>query len=187
MSRELRADAKANHERILEVAAAVFARDGSEATLKVIAAEAGVGIGTLYRRFESRNDLIEATYRHETEKLAEATPELLRRRTAVRALIVWMERFVDYMTTKHGMADALPEILGARDGLRDHSRAALVGAVQTLLEAGASDGTIRTDVSSGDVLMALGGVAMITAHESDRSLASRLIALLVEGVEPRRA
>ncbi|MCL1869382.1 MAG: TetR/AcrR family transcriptional regulator [Promicromonosporaceae bacterium] len=186
MARSLRADAQANHERLLEVAAQAFAHaGGADVSLKAIAAEAGVGIGTLYRRFPTREDLIEATYRSETTRLSDAAAALLETRTPLDALREWAERFVDYMLTKQGMADALPAILASRDGLRQHSRDALGRAVSRLLDAGVKAGELRADCAAPDVLMALGGITLISGHEHDRALASRLIALLLEGLLPR--
>jgi AcrR family transcriptional regulator len=182
MSHSLRADAQANYDRLLEVAARAFAREGAEASLKAIAAEAGVGIGTLYRRFPTREDLIEATYRNETTRLCESAPEMLRDRAPVDALREWMEQFVDYMLTKQGMADALPAILAAREGLRLHSRKALGEAMETLLAAVTAAGRLREGVAAGDVIMALGGITLISAHERQRQLASRLISMLLDGL-----
>jgi AcrR family transcriptional regulator len=182
MSRSLRADAQANYDRLLEAAADAFAREGADASLKAIAAEAGVGIGTLYRRFPTREDLIEATYRNETTRLCESASALLADREPIAALRQWMELFVDYMLTKQGMADALPAILAARDGLRLHSRQALGEAVTALLAAGTATGRLREDAAAGDVLMALGGITLISEHEHQRELASRLITLLLDGL-----
>jgi len=182
MPRSLRADAQANYDRLLEVAARMFAREGADTSLKAIAAEAGVGIGTLYRRFPTREDLIEATYRNETARLCESASRMLKDRAPLEALREWMEQFVDYMLTKQGMADALPVILAAHDGLRLHSREALGEAVATLLDAGISAGRLRADVAAGDVLMALGGITLISGHEYQRELASRLITLLLDGL-----
>lgn len=186
MARTLRADAQANHERILEVAAQHFARDGSETSLKAIAADAGVGIGTLYRRFPTREDLVEATYRQETDRLCASASDLRARLEPVAALRTWMERFVDYMLTKQGMADALPAILAAQEGLRAHSREALRRAVAELLDAGIDAGAIRPDADANDTLMGLGGVTLISEHEHQRGLASRLIALLIDGLVATR-
>jgi AcrR family transcriptional regulator len=182
MARSLRADAQANYDRLLEVAARAFAAAGADASLKAIAAEAGVGIGTLYRRFPAREDLIEATYRNETARLGQLAPELLAGRDPVDALREWMERFTDYMLTKRGMADALPAILAARDGLRLHSRQILGEAVETLLAAGIAAGRLRPDLAAGDVLMALGGITLISEYEDQRDLASRLISLMLNGL-----
>lgn len=182
MPRSLRADAQANHDRLLEVAARAFAEHGADASLKAIAAEAGVGIGTLYRRFPAREDLVEATYRNETDRLCASAAELLADRAPLAALRDWAEAFVDYMLTKQGMADALPAILAAREGLRAHSRDALGQAVTTLLEAGTAAGQVRGDAAPNDVLMALGGITLISGHENQRDLASRLITLFIEGI-----
>ncbi|MER7184143.1 helix-turn-helix domain-containing protein [Streptomyces hyaluromycini] len=182
MQRALRADAQANHDRLLEVAARAFAEQGADASLKAIAATAGVGIGTLYRRFPTREDLIEATYRNETDRLCASARDLLADRSPLAALRAWAEAFVDYMLTKKGMADALPAILAAREGLRQHSRDALVEAVTTLLTAGAATGQLRRDAQPNDVLMALGGITLISGHEHQRDLASRLIVLLLDGL-----
>ena len=185
MSRRLRADAQANRDRLLEVAAQAFASHGADASLKAIAAEAGVGIATLYRRFPAREDLIEATYRNETNRLAESAVELLADKDPVDALREWMERFADYMLTKRGMADALPAILASRGGLRLQSRKALGEAVQSLLAAGTAAGRLRPGLSAGDVLMALGGITLISEHEQQPELASRLISLLLLGLAAR--
>lgn len=182
MPRSLRADAQANHDRLLEVAARTLAQKGADASLKAIAAEAGVGIGTLYRRFPTREDLIEAIYRNETARLSESAAELLETRSPLHALRAWMEAFVDYMLTKQGMADALPAILATQEGLRLHSREALGNAVATLLAAGISAGELRADASTNDTLMALGGITLISGHEHQRDLASRLISLLLDGL-----
>jgi AcrR family transcriptional regulator len=185
--RPLRADAQLNLDRLLESAAEAFARDGADTSLKAIAQHAGVGIGTLYRRFPTRDDLIEATYRNETERLCERAPELLASSAPSVAFRTWMEAFVDYMQTKHGMADALPGILSANEGLRLHSRDLLRDAIQALLTASVDDGSVRAGVPADDVMMALGGITLIAANESQRSLASRLIDLLVAGLAPAAA
>jgi len=186
MARSLRADAQANHERLLEVAARAFAREGADTSLKAIAAEAGVGIGTLYRRFPTREDLIEATYRNQTTILCESARTMAGELPPLDALRTWMESFVDYMLTKQGMADALPAILATRDGLRLHSRTALAEAVETLLAAGIATGALRPDCSASDVLMALGGITLISEHEHQRELASRLISVLLDGLVAAR-
>ena len=182
--RVLRADAQLNHERLLEAAARAFARDGADTSLKAIARDAGVGIGTLYRRFPTREDLIEATYRNETTRLCELAPELLATSTPVGALRSWMEGFVDYMLTKHGMAEALPGILAGRDGLRLHSRESLRNAIDLLLSHAVAEGSVRSDVPADDVMMALGGITLIAGHEDERQLASRLLELLIAGLAP---
>lgn len=187
MKRSLRADARANHDRLLEVAAQAFARDGADASLKAIAAQAGLGIGTLYRRFPTREDLIEAVYRSENARLSAAASSLLAEQPPLEALRAWMEDFVDYMLTKQGMSDALPMILASHDGLRTQTRQTLEDAVRMLVVAGQRDGSLRRDIDPNDVLMALGGITLIAGHEDQRDLASRLLTLLLDGLLAQRA
>ncbi|MDI5963360.1 helix-turn-helix domain-containing protein [Streptomyces sp. SL13] len=188
--RPMRADARLNHDRILDAAALAFARDGSEASLKAIAKDAGVGIGTLYRRFPTRETLVEATYRSETAKLCSAATELLADSPPDRALRGWMDRFVDYMAAKHGMADALRAVLTAEGDLRMRTRDMLTEALGTLLSAGAADGSLRSDLATNDVLMGLGGITLIAGEPDRRELAHRLLDLLLDGIRthgPRQA
>lgn len=186
MERPLRADARANHDRLLEAAAQAFARHGADASLKAIAADAGLGIGTLYRRFPTREDLIEAVYRSENARLSSAASSLLAELAPLKALRAWMEDFVDYMLTKQGMSDALPMILASHDGLRTQTRQTLEDAVTVLVEAGQRDSSLRRDIDPNDVLMALGGITLIAGHEDRRDLASRLLTLLLDGLIAQR-
>jgi AcrR family transcriptional regulator len=179
--RPLRADARRNEDRLLQAAAAAFARDGVDASVKDIAREAGVGVGTLYRRFPSKELLIEATYRHEVQLLCQAAPELAGSLPPMAALRAWMERFIDFMATKHGMADALRVVL-TDEGERLQTRALLAEAIDHLLTAGAHQGITRTQVKANDVLMALGGISLIAGSVHQRDLASRLVDLLLHGI-----
>ncbi|MFJ9567171.1 TetR/AcrR family transcriptional regulator [Streptomyces fuscichromogenes] len=180
-NRPLRADAQRNEDRLLRAAAAAFAREGADASVKDIAREAGVGVGTLYRRFPSKELLIEATYRHEVRILCEAAPELAAALPPEEALRTWMERFVDFMTTKHGMADALRVVL-TDDDERQQTRAHLAAAVGLLLAAGDSRGAVRSRVKAHDVLMALGGISVMADTERRPDLTAPLIDLLLHGV-----
>jgi len=181
VSRPLRADARANHDRLLEVAATAFAREGTGASLKAIAREAGVGIGTLYRRFPTREHLVEAVYRNEVGRLCAAAPDLLATQPPVDALTTWMERFVDFMAAKRGMADVLRAVL-LSDEDRLHTRDLLRTAIAALLDAGVAAGAVRPGVDPNDVLMGLGGITLIAGAERERDLATRLIGLLLHGV-----
>jgi AcrR family transcriptional regulator len=105
--RPIRADARANEDKLLAAAALAFARDGTAATLKQIAKDAGVGIATLYRRFPTREQLVDATYRYATARLSAQTSDLLGELPADRALRAWMSQVLDYLAAKHGMADTL--------------------------------------------------------------------------------
>ena len=179
--RRLRADAQRNQDRLLEAAAAAFSSDGANASVKDIARAAGVGIGTLYRRFPSKELLIEATYRHEVQDLCDAALELSASHPPQDALRAWMERFLDFMVTKHGMVDALRVVL-TDDTKRLETRAQLAAAIDHLLAAGEGKSVIRPQVDARDVLMALGGISLITASEQRPELAARLIDLLLNGV-----
>lgn len=181
----MRADARENLDRILAAAARLFAEDAADTSLKAIAKEADVGIATLYRRFPTREDLIEATYRHETERLARSADELLAAMAPDVALRQWMDAFVDYMLTKDGMAEALPAILAARDGLRVHSRDVLRAAIDRILRAAVAANLLRDDVPADDVMMAIGGVTLIAGHEHERDFAARLLDLVMAGLRPR--
>jgi AcrR family transcriptional regulator len=179
--RPLRADAQRNEDRLLKAAAAAIARDGANASVKDIARAAGVGVGTLYRRFPSKELLIEATYRNEVELVCEAAPELVASLPPAEALRTWMERFIDFMATKHGMADALRVVL-TDEGERLQTRAHLAEAIGHLLTAGMSQRATRTQVRPQDVLMALGGISLIADTEQQPDLATRLIDLLLLGI-----
>ena len=171
----MRADAQENHDRLLEAAARAFGRDGADASLKAIAQDAGVGIGTLYRRFPTRDRLIEATYRNETARLCAAAPALLSEGDAVTALRAWMERFADYLEVKHGMGEALRAILVSDGDQRMRTRDLLTEAVATLTRAGVEQGRVRAEVDPYDLLMALGGVAMIAGPENRQALLELLL------------
>ena len=179
--RSLRADAQLNQDRLLEAAAAAFAREGAETSLKGIAKEAGVGIATLYRRFPTRELLIEAVYSNETARLCAAAGELLSTHPAVPSLRAWMDRFVDYMWTKRGMTGALHSVLVADDDVM-YTRGLLADAIATLMTAGVADDTIRADIAPYDVLMALGGVTLIAGDPSQNALGCRLLDLLIDGL-----
>jgi AcrR family transcriptional regulator len=181
-TRPQRADARRNRDRLLEVAVRAFSTDGPEVSLDAIAKEAGVGIGTLYRHFPTREALVEAAYRSELDRLCESAPELLKTSPAEVALRAWMDRFVDYMTTKRGMSGALRAVIASGGNPFAHSRDRLLAALTTLLEAGAAAGTIRTDVPAADLLIGLGGVTLAAGDAAQRDQAGRLLDLLMDGL-----
>lgn len=179
--RPMRADAQRNEDRLLKAAAAAFARDGADASVKDIAREAGVGVGTLYRRFPSKELLIEATYRNEVHLLCDAAPGLAASLPPDEALRTWMARFIAFMTTKHGMADALRVVL-TDDNERLETRRNLAEAVQQLLAAAAAEGAVRPGVEAPAVLMALGGISVTADSERRPDLTAQMIDLLLHGV-----
>ena len=180
--RPLRADAQRNRARLLDVAVVALA-NAPEVTLDAIAKHAGVGIGTLYRHFPTREALIEEVYRTELARLCDAVPELLATEAPDRALRAWMDRFVDYAATKRGLADALKMVIAAGGTPFAHSRERLVAAVGDLLAAG--EGTLRADVDPLDLLTALNGVCLATGEPTQREQAGRLLDLLMDGVRSR--
>ena len=180
--RPQRADAQRNRACLLAVASTALTED-DEVPLETIAERAGVGIGTLYRNFPHRNALIEAAYRHEVEALCDAAPELLRAgRPAVDALREWMSRFVHYAATKRGMSAALRAAVGSDSPLFGETRARIIGALAVLLDAGRSDGSVRTDVDAEDILRAMGAVWLVPDGDEWDPQVRRLLDLLVDGL-----
>ena len=183
--RPLRADAQRNRDRLLAVAARAFSGDAPDVTLESIARDAGVGIGTLYRHFPTREALIEAAYRNELARLCDAAAGLLRAGPPEQATRAWMDRFIDYMTAKRGMADALRAVIASGGDPFAQSRDRLLGAITTLLAAGAAAGTMRGDVEPGDVLASLSGVSLAAGEPAQRDQARRLLDLLMDGLRYR--
>ncbi|MFD9738973.1 TetR/AcrR family transcriptional regulator [Umezawaea sp. NPDC059074] len=181
-----RADAARNRERLLTAAVRAFTRDGLDATVKSIADDAGVGVGTLYRHFPTRDALIEAAYRNELDRLCDAADTLLTTEPPAQAVRTWMGRFIDYTTAKYGMAEALRAITAAGANPYAHSRDRLIDSLTTLLTAAAKANTIRQDTTPEDLLTALSGVAMAvgTGDQSRRTQADRVLDLLADGLRP---
>jgi AcrR family transcriptional regulator len=178
----LRADAQRNRERLLEVAVRVLTQAGPDVTLEAIAKEAGVGIGTLYRHFPTREALVDAAYRNELARLCDSVGDLLQEMSPDAALRAWMDRFVDYMTTKRGMGDALRALIASGGDPFSQSRVQLTAAVTTLLRAGSVAGLLRADVQPDDVLLSLSGVSLATADPAQREQAGRMLDLLMDGL-----
>ena len=183
--RRMRADAQRNRDRLLEVAVRAFAAGDGDVPLDAIAREAGVGIGTLYRHFPTREALVEAAYRSELARLCDAVPGLLAALPPDRAARAWMDRFADYMTTKRGMASALRAVIASGGDPYAQSRDRLLTAITTLLRAGAAAGTLRPDVEPADVLASLNGVTLAAGEPAQREQAGRLLDLLMDGLRYR--
>lgn len=184
-NRRLRADAQRNRDRLLAVAARAFAEDGAAATIDAIAREAGVGVGTIYRHFPTREALIEAAYRNELVGVCDAATELLDSLAPEKALRGWMDRFVDYMTTKLGMGDALRAVIATGTNPYAESRELLDRALEQLLGAAVADDAIRDDISADDVLINLSGIAIAALETGERQQAGRLLDLLLDGLRYR--
>jgi AcrR family transcriptional regulator len=179
-------DAQRNRERLLEVAVRAFSSGGPDVTLESIAREAGVGIGTLYRHFPTREALIEAAHRNELARLCDSAAELLQTMPADVALRTWMDRFIDYLATKHGMADALRAVIASGGDPFAQSRESLLAAITTLLAAGAADARLRRDIAPADVLAGLSGVSLVAGAPEQRDQAGRLLDLLLDGLRHTR-
>src|ERR1700735_2885612 len=152
-----RADARRNEQTLLEAAAKVFVTSGVEAPVRDIAAAAGVGMGTIYRHFPTRADLIIAVYRHQVEACAEAGPALLARSaTPYEALRRWVDLFVDFLVTKHGLAAALRSDNASFETLHAYFLDRLVPVCAELLDAAATAGEVRPDVDAYGLLLASG-------------------------------
>jgi AcrR family transcriptional regulator len=184
-AKPMRADARRNRDRLLEIAVRAFSADGPDVALETIAKEAGVGIGTLYRHFPTREALVEAAYRSELDRLCQSATELLRTEPPEVALRAWMDNFVDYMTTKRGMTEALRVVIASGGKPFAHSRFLLFEAAKTLLSAGAKAGTIRSDVLTGDVVTGLSGITLAAGDPEQRLQAGRLLDLMMDGLRPR--
>ncbi|MET8875151.1 helix-turn-helix domain-containing protein [Nocardia sp. NPDC004604] len=184
--RPLRADAQRNRDKILSAAVRVFAEDGLDAHLDRIAKEAGVGSGTLYRNFPTREVLIEAAYRNELAKLCDAAPQLLESMPPELALRAWMGRFIDYATAKLGMADALRALVESGVDPYVRSKDMMLDALTSLLEAGSRASAIRSDIGATDMFAALTGIALASGKAEQRQQAERLLDLTFDGLRASR-
>ncbi|MFL6120445.1 TetR/AcrR family transcriptional regulator [Actinophytocola sp.] len=180
-----RVDAQRNRLRLVAVAREAFAASGEKVTLEAIARAAGVGIGTLYRHFPTREALVEAVYRAELGKLCDSAAELLAQHGPTNALRAWMDRFADYVAAKRDMADTLRAMIAAGTITSSQARVRLAEAVQTMLDAGAEAGTIRSDVRAEDVVASLVGVFLACGSPEQRAQAGRMLDLLVAGLVAR--
>jgi len=182
-ARSKRADARRNEEALLEAAAAVFVKSGVDAPVRDIAAEAGVGMGTIYRHFPTRADLVIAVYRHQVEACAEAGPALLASSSTPHAALTrWVGLFVDFLTTKHGLAAALQSDSARFETLHAYFLDRLVPVCAQLLDAAAAAGEIRPGVDAFGLLRAIGNLCVGggDSHYDARQMVGLLIAGLLE-------
>jgi AcrR family transcriptional regulator len=179
--RRLRSDALHNRHSLLAVAVSLLSRSDDEVSLEAIAREAGVGIGTLYRHFPTREALVVEAYSDEIDQLCTAVDRLLDTFPPHVALREWMQWLVDYVTVKRGMAGALGVAVDSGPGPLADTRHQLVTALDTLLRAGSEARTIRNDLDAQDVLFALRGIWMVPVSEQPDG-GRRLLNLLVDGL-----
>ena len=175
----MRADARRNIDALLEAAKAVFGASGVDAPVRAIADKAGVGVGTVYRHFPRRADLIAAVFRREMDACADAAPILAAEHEPFEALAHWMQRYAAFIAAKRGLAPALHSGNLAFEPLRAHFEQRVRPALRTLLQSAAAAGEVRTDVDSEELLSAVASLCM-PAHDDGH--ARRMVALLADGL-----
>jgi AcrR family transcriptional regulator len=185
-ARKPRADAQRNRERILEIAKKAFTRSGANISLDDVAKQAGVGAGTLYRHFPTRDALLEAVYRTEVEKLAAAEQKLAETMPPPAALRAWMLLFVDYIATKQIIAPALNTLVGGPSKVFEASGGLIKGAISTLVKRAIKSGDVRPDLDPLDLLRALVGVSNVASVPDWPQSARRLVDILLLGSRPIR-
>ena len=188
-ARPPRADARRNREKLLAAATALFAEHGEDVALEAVAARAGVGIGTLYRHFPSRDALVIAAYQHEVDALCAAAEDLLGSMPPDEALRAWVDRFADLIATKRAMGEALRSAASGSP-LYAETRERILGALRLLLEAGAAAGTLRADADPEDVQRVMSGIWYLPDGPEWRGTVGRMLDLVIDGLRygaPERA
>ncbi len=182
LARKPRCDGARNRQSLIDAAKTGFADVGLDVSLEEIARRAGVGIGTLYRHFPSREAVVEAVYRREVEQLAEAVPQLLETMPAGEALHRWMHLFVDYIATKRLIAPSLAAAASRTPTLYTCSVEIITGALATLVQRAVASGDVRKDIDPSDLLRALVGVSYGNPDKGWEASARRLIDILMDGL-----
>ncbi len=181
-TRKPRVDSARNRQLLIDAAKAGFAESGLNVSLEEVARRAGVGIGTLYRHFPTREAVVEAVYRREVEQLAEAVPQLLETSPAGEALHKWMHLFVDYIATKRLIAPALGAAASRTSTLHATSAELIMHAISTLVKRAIASGNVRKDIDPSDLLRALVGVSYGNPNEGWEASARRLVDILMDGL-----
>ncbi len=181
-----RADARRNRERLLAAALKLFTSAKGEVTLSAVAEGAGVGIGTLYRHFPTRDALVEAIYRTEVERLADAAPALLKEMPADQALEAWLTRYAELIATKRGLKEAVRSVFEPGADASVFSRERTQGAVTLLLDAAAKTGRVRDDLRPEDVLRAVSASTWSFAGQGDwRESVRPVLRIIMDGLRYR--
>lgn len=186
-ARKTRVDSVRNRERVLAAAKAVFAASGPAGSLEAVARQAGVGVGTLYRHFPTRQDLFEAVYRREVEQLVELAGQLGADLPPLEALRQWMHANVEFVATKKGMSAALAVAVHASSELTVHSIDRLSRALETLLRRAAEAGVIRDDIGAEDILRTIVGLCYTHDRPGWQSNVLRLVDVFVDGMRRRQS
>ena len=185
-ARKPRADSARNRQLLIDAAKEGFSEIGLSVSLEEIARRAGVGIGTLYRHFPTREAIVEAVYRREVEQLAQAVPQLLETWPAVDALHKWMHLFVDYIATKRLIAPSLGAAAGRTSPLHATSAELITRAITTLVKRAVAGGDVRKDIDPSDLLRAMVGVSYGNPDAGWQASARRLVDILMDGLRRKR-
>jgi AcrR family transcriptional regulator len=180
-----RADAAKNRKRLVTKARRLFSTAGGPTSLEAIAQAAGVGIGTLYRHFPTKEALVEAVYQRELDALDRKADDLLSAHRSFDAMRLWMDRYARFVVTKHAMHDALRISLSPGSGPLSEIRARISATIAKFLAAGSSDGSIRTDVLPEDLTLSIAGAVFAATAALDRGQVSRILDLLASALRPR--
>ena len=183
MPEPVRSHAIRNREHILEVASEAFAESG-DASLNAIAKRAGVGAGTLYRHFPTREDLILAVYRNDVRRVVDQVPGLLASHPPLDAFRVWFTTLADYVRVKHGLGEAMSRSAAAQHAVNE-TYAPVTQAVATLLDACVTDGSVRDGLDPADVLLLMGFLWRTTPDNPGKAQASRGMEIIIAGLRPR--
>lgn len=185
-SRKPRSDAQRNRESIIQIAKDAFTRNGAGASLDDIARQAGVGPGTLYRHFPSREALLGAVYQAELEKLAEAADQFSRELSPEEAIRAWLELFIEYLATKKIIAAALNGLVSGSP-VFEESMSKVRGAATMIYDRAIQSGDIRSDINPVDHILAIVGVTFFGPSEDWKASATRLVDILIRGSRPSSA
>lgn len=184
-SRQARADSIRNRERLVEAARQVFGAGGRKATLEAVAREAGVGIGTLYRHFPTRETLFEAVYRREVDQLVALAERLAQEAAPVEALRLWLHANIHLVATKKGMIEALQLVAYGSTELKAYSFERLTDALRLLLDRGVAAGDLRGDITAADLLRTVIGIFYADSSAGWETSALRIIDVFVDGLRQR--
>jgi len=180
--RRMRADARLNNERLLAAARRVFTRDGGSASMEAIAKEAGVGVGTLYRHFPRRIDLVEAVYRNDVDELIAGAEKSVNELEPWPALVAWLDSFISYSQTKRVLLSELQESFDKNPAFKLRSRERINAATAVALERAQRAGMARTDIDAADLMQLLGPMCIHAQLSSEQS--RRLLAVVIDGLRP---
>ncbi|WP_020673949.1 TetR/AcrR family transcriptional regulator [Amycolatopsis nigrescens] len=182
-----RADAQRNRDKLVQVARAAFAAADDTVPLEGIARDAGVGIGTLYRHFPTREALVEAVYAAELDDVTGCVPALLQELPPDAALRAWMGRYAAFIATKRGMADTLRAGWASGRIATPATRERITAAIATILASGAETGSLRTDIDPRDITVMLLGILLTTTTGDEPDQTERLLDLVMDALRPKAA